>query len=146
MKDMENDRMEKRKAIKFESFKELKRFLILFGVWRADSCVKESVLCIIKNCVSLSFLFSLFVTSAWFVIFSAQSAREITESSYFALFSLQCTAWYLTLIWHRNSYAAIFNELDIKIEQSNYKLHYLETISKMNVSHNLFPFHLRQLL
>lgn len=104
--------------MQMESFKELKRHLNWLGVWRVDTGVKENKLCVIKNCVVLSVLLIYFLPTTWFRLFSAQSIRDCAESSHFALASLLCIVWYSTLLWQREKYAAIFNELDAKIEQS----------------------------
>lgn len=103
-----------------ESFKELTRRLILIGVWRADSSAKARNLCIIKNFILPITLMTFYVTAEWYAMFSARNTREITESSYFALFSLLCFSWYLILIWKRDKYAAIIKEVDTINERSKY--------------------------
>lgn len=110
--------MEIQNKIENKSFKELTRRLILIGVWRGDSSARERILCLIKNCVILITFMSFFVTAEWFVIFSAKSTREITESSYFALTSLLCFIWYSILMWKRDKYANIIKDVDIINEQS----------------------------
>lgn len=107
-------------TISMESFKELKFRLHRFGIVHADSSAKEWRLSIIKNCVVLCSFVSFFVSTGWFRLFAAQSIDEITMSSFLALVALLHTVWYSALIWQRHQYTAIFNEIDVKIQQSEY--------------------------
>lgn len=104
--------------IKIETFKELKYHLHLIGVLRADSSDKERKSAIIKNCFVLGTLVSYFISVAWFRLFSAKSVHEISESSIFTIGAVLWIAWYSVLVWKRKEYAAMFDELDAKIEKS----------------------------
>lgn len=113
--------MESQNKIKMESFKELKLHLNEIGVLRVDSSAKERNSTIIKNCVVLGALVSCLVSVVWFRLSSAQTIREITESSCCSLSVLLFIVWYLALICQRENYAAFFDELDMKMQRSKQK-------------------------
>lgn len=104
--------------IKFESFVELKIHFNRIGVFTADSSIKKRNSAIIKNCDVLCTFAKLFVTTGWFRLFSAQSIYEIAESSCTTLYAILYFMWMTILIWKREKYAAIFDELDDIIEKS----------------------------
>lgn len=106
--------------IKMEIFKELRVNLKSIGVFEVNSSAKERNLAILRKCVVITSHVTYFVTTGWFRLFSAKSIREITESSYFTLGALLVFVWYLILIWQRHKYAALLDELETMIDQSEY--------------------------
>lgn len=106
--------------IPMEPFKDLKRHLKLIGVLFENSTPKEKQLALMKNYVTVFCFVSSFISTARFRLFSAHSTREISMSNFFTLVFLLLLAWYSTLIWQRQKYAAILGELVEKIDQSKY--------------------------
>lgn len=101
-----------------ELFKELKVHLNWIGVWRSDCSARAKELSVLKKCVVYITLISSFLSTGWFRLFSAQTVRETTESSFFALSALGLVAWYSVLLWQHQQYATILDELDVKMKQS----------------------------
>lgn len=104
--------------IRMEPLKELKLHLKLIGISFADSNPKENQLALIKNCVVISYFVAAIMSAGWFRLFYARSNREITESSFPVLITFLYLAWYSALVWQRQNYADILDELAQKIEQS----------------------------
>lgn len=125
--------------IQVEIFKELKKHLKLIGILFTNANPKEKQSAITKNCVVVTFLVTLFISSGWFRLFFAQSTREISESSFMALIALLYIAWYSTFIWQRQKYAAILGELLDKIEKSKYNFNNHQFTYRCKKSYLLSP-------
>lgn len=99
-------------------FKRLQEYLRWMGILLWDSKSVSNAFSSALNCIFSIIFITFIVSMLWFVVSTAQSLSDYTESFFFVSSACMLTAWYSALFWKKNEYATLFSDLDIIVEKS----------------------------
>ena len=99
-------------------FEEVNAKLHWLGIFHCNPDPKSKRIVIAKRSGLFITYISLFPTSAWYLVFEAQTPRENSESLLFALIASLILAWYSAFLFQHEKYAALIDELISMIEKS----------------------------
>lgn len=104
--------------IEMKYFEEVSAKLHWLGIFHCNPDPKSKWIVVAKRCGLFITYTSLFPTSAWYLVFEAQTPRENSESLLFVLIASLILVWYSAFLFQHEKYAALIDELISMIEKS----------------------------
>lgn len=100
----------------------LRKHMSLVGFLAIDSSGYKKALIIACNCGYLAGFCILWTTTSWYIAFEAKEPLEYAVSSFFVVLSTAMMMLYLLMFSVRKEYLELFNDMDILVERSMYRM------------------------
>lgn len=101
-------------------FEKLKIRLCQLGIFYWDYDPKSKKIAIATRCGFFVIFISFILTTAYYLLFEAQTPGEYSKSLLFLIGSVAIVLWYFGLIFQNERYTAIFDEVETIIEKSKF--------------------------